>query len=88
MHQGAFENPESGLYGKSNQSKWEVHRCFAFMVAFLGIVLFPREDGHIDLRLDRIAHVLTTQAKSTHAPMIVTDIFRALTFCKAGTKFF
>ncbi|XP_070048922.1 uncharacterized protein [Nicotiana tomentosiformis] len=87
-HLGGFEDPENGLCGKENRSKWETHRCFAFMVAFLGLLVFLREDGHIDLRIAGVVHVLTTQAKSTLAPMIVSDIFRALTFCKAGASFF
>lgn len=65
-----------------------MHRCFAFMVAFLGLLVFPREDGHIDLRVAGIVNTLTTQARSTLEPMIISDIFRALTLCKARVRFF
>nr|XP_033510973.1 uncharacterized protein LOC117275762 [Nicotiana tomentosiformis] len=58
------------------------------MVAFLGLLVFPREDGHIDLQVAGVVHVLTTQAESTLSHMIVSDIFRALTFCKAEDRFF
>jgi len=58
------------------------------MVAFLGLVLFPRKDGNIDLRVAGVVKVLITNAKSTLAPMIISEIYRALTACKAGADFF
>ncbi|XP_009600317.1 uncharacterized protein [Nicotiana tomentosiformis] len=87
-HLRGFEDLENGLCGKGNRSKWETHRCFSFMVSFLGHLVFPREDGHFDLRVAGVVHVLITQAKNTLAPMFVSDIYRALTSCKAGVRFF
>ncbi|XP_019241565.1 PREDICTED: uncharacterized protein LOC109221545 [Nicotiana attenuata] len=87
-HIGGFNNPESKICSKGNRIKWEEHRCFAFMVVFLGILVFPRKDGNIDIRIDGVVSTLLTQAKSTLAPMIMSEIFQALTACKAGGDFF
>ncbi|XP_019241362.1 PREDICTED: uncharacterized protein LOC109221342 [Nicotiana attenuata] len=87
-HVGGFNNPESGVCSKGNRAKWDEHRRFAFMVAFLGLVMFPRKDGNIDLRVAGVVKVLITNAKSTLAPMIVSEIYRALTSCKVGADFF
>ncbi|XP_019239902.1 PREDICTED: uncharacterized protein LOC109219889 [Nicotiana attenuata] len=66
-----------------NRLKWEEHRCFAFMVVFLGLLVFPR-----NIWIAGVVSTLLTQAKSTLAPLIVSEIFRALTACKAGGDFF
>nr|XP_009796822.1 PREDICTED: uncharacterized protein LOC104243346 [Nicotiana sylvestris] len=81
-----FDNPESGICSKGNRAKWDEHRCFAFMVTFLGLVVFPRKDGNIDLRVAGVVNVLITNAKSTLSHMIVFEIYRALTACKAEGK--
>lgn len=83
-----FEIQENGLCNKGNRTKWEMHRGFDFTVAFLGTLVFSREDRNIDLRLAGVVLVLTTQDKRTLIPMIVLDIFRASTSCKAEAKFF
>ncbi|XP_070008308.1 uncharacterized protein [Nicotiana sylvestris] len=73
---------------KGNFLKWEEHRCFAFMVVFLGLLVFPRKDGNIDTWIAGVVSTLLTQAKSTLAPTIVSEIFRAITACKARGDFF
>ena len=87
-HIGGFNKPENKICSKGNRLKWEEHRCFAFMVAFLGLLVFPRKDGNIDIRVSGIVSTLLTQSNSTLAPMIMSEIFRALTACKAGGDFF
>ncbi|XP_070019475.1 uncharacterized protein [Nicotiana sylvestris] len=87
-HIGGFNNPESKICNKENRLKWEEHKCFAFTVVFLGLLVFPRKDGNIDVRIAGVVNTYLTQAKSTLAPMIVSEIFRALTTCKAGENFF
>lgn len=61
---------------------------FAFIVAFLGTLVFSMEDWNIDMCLVGVVHVLTTQDKSTLIPMIILDIFRALASCKSRAKSF
>lgn len=61
--------------------KWRVHRCFAFMVAFFKLIVFPEQDGHIDIRLG-VVRALTTMDNPTLIPMILGDMFCALTQCK------
>jgi len=87
-HVGGFNNPDFKLCSRNSRQKWEEHRRVAFMIAFLGLVIFPRKDGNIDLKVAGVVSTLQTMGKSTLAPMIVADIFRALTACKAGGKFF
>ncbi|XP_075097487.1 uncharacterized protein LOC142174934 [Nicotiana tabacum] len=87
-HVGGFNDPENGVCSKGNRTKWDEHRRFAFMVAFLGLVVFPQKDGNIDLRVAVVVKVLVINAKSTLAPMIVSEIYRAVTACKAGADFF
>ena len=87
-HIGGFDDLESGVCSRGNRTKWDEHRRFAFMVAFLGIVVFPRKDRNIDLKVAGVVKVLITNNKSTLVPMIVSEIYRALTACKAGANFF
>lgn len=58
------------------------------MVAFLGIMVFPNKERTIDIRIARVVQVLTTKEHHTPAPIILSDIYRALTLCKSGAKFF
>ncbi|XP_070050828.1 uncharacterized protein [Nicotiana tomentosiformis] len=83
-----FEMHEKGLNNKQNKDTWQIHRCFAFIVAFLGIMVFPNEKRTIDTRIARVVQVLTTKEHHTLAPIILSDIYRALTLCKSGAKFF
>lgn len=61
---------------------------FCLQRSIFSTMIFPREDKNIDMRLAGVASILTTQAKSTIVPMIMSDIFRALTSCKVGAMFF
>uniref|UniRef100_A0A1S4C361 DUF7745 domain-containing protein n=1 Tax=Nicotiana tabacum TaxID=4097 RepID=A0A1S4C361_TOBAC len=83
-----FEMHEKGLNNKQNKDTWHIHRRFAFIMAFLGIMVFPNEERTIDTRIARVVQVLTTKEHHTLAPIILSDIYRALTLCKSGAKFF
>ncbi|XP_075087785.1 uncharacterized protein LOC142169777 [Nicotiana tabacum] len=83
-----FEMHEKGLNNKQNKDTWQIHRRFAFIMAFLGIMVFPNEKRTIDTRIARVVQVLTTKEHHTLAPIILSDIYRALTLCKSGAKFF
>nr|XP_016476695.1 PREDICTED: uncharacterized protein LOC107798238 [Nicotiana tabacum] len=83
-----FEMHEKGLNNKQNKDTWQIHRRFTFIVAFLGIMDFPNEKRTIDTRIARVVQVLTTKEHHTLAPIILSDIYRALTLCKSGAKFF
>ena len=66
---------------------WEKHRQEAFMVAFLGAMVFPRKDKKIDIRLSGIVTVMIKKRKSTILPMMLADIYRVLTKCREGEIF-
>ncbi|XP_070017241.1 uncharacterized protein [Nicotiana sylvestris] len=83
-----FEIHEKVLTNKQNKDTWQIHRRFAFIVAFLGIMVFPNKERTIDIRIARVIQVLTTKEHHTLAPIILSDIYRALTLCKSGAKFF
>ncbi|XP_019260615.1 PREDICTED: uncharacterized protein LOC109238585 [Nicotiana attenuata] len=83
-----FEEPNTGLTHAGNKDKWEARRGLAFMVAFLGVVICPRKDGHIDIGLVGILDVAIKKSNSTVVPLIVAEIYRALTMCREGEKFF
>ncbi|XP_070015859.1 uncharacterized protein [Nicotiana sylvestris] len=83
-----FEIHEKGLTNKQNKDTWQIHRRFAFMVAFLGIMVFPNKERTIDIRIVRVVQVFTTKESHTLAPIILSDIYRALTLCKSGAKVF
>ncbi|XP_070055535.1 uncharacterized protein [Nicotiana tomentosiformis] len=83
-----FEMHEKGLKNKQNKDTWHIHRRFAFIMAFLGIMVFPNKERTIDTRIARVVQVLTTKEHHTLAPIILSDIYRALTLCKSGAEFF
>ncbi|XP_019242059.1 PREDICTED: uncharacterized protein LOC109222112 [Nicotiana attenuata] len=83
-----FEIPDTGLTHLGNKDKWEARRGLAFIVAFLGVLIFPRKDGNIELGLVGIADFMTKKANGTIVPMILAEIYRALTVCRGGGKFF
>ncbi|KAH0709114.1 hypothetical protein KY284_010541 [Solanum tuberosum] len=66
---------------------WEKHRQEAFMVTFLGTMVFTRRDKKISNRLSGIV-VMIKKKKSTILPMMLADIYRALTKCREGKGFF
>ena len=67
---------------------WKENRYFAFMVTFLGLIFFPKWDKHIDIRLAGVVKALTTMENPTIIPMILADMFRALTKCLSGEMYF
>ncbi|XP_070005041.1 uncharacterized protein [Nicotiana sylvestris] len=83
-----FEAPDTGLSHQGNKGKWEVRRGLAFVVTFLGILICPRSDGHIELGLVGVADFMIKKANGTIIPMVMADIYRALTVCRARGKFF
>nr|XP_033512612.1 uncharacterized protein LOC117277290 [Nicotiana tomentosiformis] len=87
-YSNGFEVHEKGLNNKQNKDTWQIHRCVAFIVAFLGIMVFPNEERTIDIRIFIIAQVLISKKNHTLAPIILSDIYRALTLCKSKAKFF
>ena len=62
--------------------------CFAFMVSFLGLIIFPKRDKNIDISLAGMVKALTTTESRTIIPMILADIFCALTKCLSGEMYF
>ncbi|XP_075089910.1 uncharacterized protein LOC142171452 [Nicotiana tabacum] len=84
-----FERNVEKLKSKENKKTWKVHRRFAFMVAFLGRVVFPEREGRMDLHLAGVVEALTSEGDDyTLVPMILSYIFRALTRCKLGAQNF
>lgn len=71
---------------------WESKRIFAFIVYFLGMVVFPNgAEEVIYSRLIAVVDALCNginKGPCTIVPIIVADIYRALGFCKNGAKYF
>nr|XP_009801589.1 PREDICTED: uncharacterized protein LOC104247317 [Nicotiana sylvestris] len=67
---------------------WKELRIFAFMISFLGIMVFPERGGHIKIRLVAVVSYLQSSEDHTILPMILGDIFRALTRCQEGEDYF
>nr|XP_009803744.1 PREDICTED: uncharacterized protein LOC104249069 [Nicotiana sylvestris] len=87
-HSAGFETHEKGLNNKQDKGIWQIHHRFAFIVVFLGIMVFPNSEGTVDIRMARIAQILTTNKDHTLASLVLADIYRALTLCKAEAQFF
>nr|XP_016480572.1 PREDICTED: uncharacterized protein LOC107801716 [Nicotiana tabacum] len=83
-----FEAPDTSLTHSGNKDKWEARRGLAFIVAFLGVLICPRKDGNIELGLVGMVDVMIKKANGTLVPMILAEIYRALTVCREGRKFF
>ncbi|KAH0700844.1 hypothetical protein KY290_015716 [Solanum tuberosum] len=76
------------LNNKGSFETWKEHRRFAFMVAFLGTMVFPRRGGKINILLTGVVNVLIEKKNYTIVPMILANIYRALTVCQKGKRFF
>ncbi|KAK4724013.1 hypothetical protein R3W88_026792 [Solanum pinnatisectum] len=76
------------LNNKESFETWKEHRRLAFMVAFLGTMVFPRRGGKINIHLAEVVNVLIEKNNYTIVLMILTDIYRALTYCQKGKRFF
>nr|XP_033509392.1 uncharacterized protein LOC117274261 [Nicotiana tomentosiformis] len=83
-----FEAPDTGLNHQGNKDKWEARRVLAFVVAFLGTLICPRSDRHIELGLAGVADFMVKKANGTITPMILAEIYRVLIACRVGIKFF
>lgn len=83
-----FKNYRNQLSNQGGEEAWKANECFAFMVTFLGLIIFPKRDKHIDIRLAGVVKALTTMENPTIIPMILADMFRALTKCLSGEMYF
>ncbi|KAH0669811.1 hypothetical protein KY285_023957 [Solanum tuberosum] len=83
-----FKNYWNQLSNQGGAEAWKANGCFASMVACLGLIFFPKRDKHIDIRLAGVVKALTTKKSPTILPMILTDMFRALTKCINGEMYF
>ncbi|XP_075076541.1 uncharacterized protein LOC142163178 [Nicotiana tabacum] len=83
-----FEEPNLGLTHAGNRSKWEARRTLAFITTFLGIVICPQVDKKIETGLVGMVDVAIKRADSTIVPLILSEIYRALTVCREGGHFF
>ncbi|KAH0682854.1 hypothetical protein KY290_021455 [Solanum tuberosum] len=76
------------LNNKGSFETWKEHRRFAFMVAFLGTMVFPRRGENINILLTGVVNILIEKKNYTIIPVILADIYRALTVCQKGKRFF
>ncbi|XP_070007105.1 uncharacterized protein [Nicotiana sylvestris] len=83
-----FETPDTGLTHVGNQDKWEARRGLACIVTFLGVLVCPRKDGNIEMGIVGIDDFMLKKANGTIVPLILAKIYRALTLCQEGAKFF
>ncbi|KAH0773632.1 hypothetical protein KY290_010769 [Solanum tuberosum] len=83
-----FENYHNQLSNQGGVEAWKVSGCFAFMVAFLGLIVFPKRDKHIGIRLTGVVKALTIMESPAILPMILVDMFHALTKCINGEMYF
>ena len=70
-----FKNYRNRLSNQEGEEAWRANGCFAFMVAFLGLIIFPKRDKHIDICLAGVVKALTTMESPTIIPMILANIF-------------
>nr|XP_009797336.1 PREDICTED: uncharacterized protein LOC104243782 [Nicotiana sylvestris] len=87
-HERGFSKYGKKLINKQNQHIWRGHGRKAFIVAFLGCMVFPREDRKINIRLSRIVTAMMKRNDSYILPMVLADTFRVLTRCWEGKGFF
>ena len=59
-----------------------------FVVAFLGIMVFRKKGGKISMNLAAVITAFEKKPNITLVPMILADIYRALTICKDGKDYF
>ncbi|KAH0635947.1 hypothetical protein KY289_035862 [Solanum tuberosum] len=83
-----FKNYQNQLSNQGGVEAWKANGSFAFMVTFLGIIVYPKRDKHIDIRLAEVVKMLTTMESPTIIPMILTNMFCALTKCINGEMYF
>ncbi|KAG5612351.1 hypothetical protein H5410_023632 [Solanum commersonii] len=83
-----FKNYRNQLSNQGGEEAWKANGCVASMVAFLGLIVFPKRNKHIDIRLAGVVKALTTMESPTIIPMILADMFCALTKCISGEMYF
>ena len=83
-----FKNYWNQLSNQGGEEAWKANEYFGFRVAFLGLVIFPKRDKHINIRLAGVVKALTIMESPTIIPMILANIFRALTKCLCGEMYF
>lgn len=75
--QERFEYFDKQIINKGNFETWKEHRGFAFMVEFLGTIVFLRREK-INIRLARVVHFLIMKEGYTRVPLILADIYHTL----------
>ena len=61
-----FKNYRNQLSNQGGEASWKANGCFAFMVAFLGLIIFPKRDEHIDIRLADVIEGVGHNGKSNY----------------------
>ena len=93
---GRFNSFQKFGHEFASESEWKDRRAFAFAVSLLGTMVFPQGlNGTIHPRVIMVTHALfygleygTSKVFFTLAPMIITEIYRALGNCQKGAHFF
>lgn len=68
---------------------WERHRVIVFMVAFLGVMVFPMRKNRISIYLlPTVIFMCRGSVRTIIVPMILAEIFRSLVTCSRGSNFF
>ena len=80
------------------KEKWERKRLEVFTLALLGTLVFPLEERRINTLLQSVVMTLfhrdqndkaiNQKGRFTLIPMILTEIYKALTEVKGGRRFF
>ncbi|KAM3376280.1 hypothetical protein P3S68_014995 [Capsicum galapagoense] len=83
-----FELFRSELNNGECYRTWKKHSFEVFIVAFLGIMVFPKRGGKFSTNLAAFITAFEKNPKVTLVPMILADIYRALTMCKNGPDYF
>ena len=61
-----FKNYRNLLCNQGGEEAWKTNGCFAFMVTFLGLIIFPKRDEHIDIRLADVIEGVGHNGKSNY----------------------
>ncbi|KAH0689361.1 hypothetical protein KY289_016719 [Solanum tuberosum] len=68
---------------------WERHRAIVFVMAFLGIMIFPKKKACVDINLlPMVIFMFRGPVRVTIVPMILAEIFRSLSLCSRGYNHF
>ena len=73
----------------TTKEKWEQRRLEVFCLALLGILVFPLDERRINTHLQSVVMALVKKKEQvTIVPMILIEIYKALTEVKGGIRFF